>query len=55
MNEILTIAIILIFYVITSFVGYRLLVKTIDARIQMAIDGVAGAFQDIFGDSKLAK
>ncbi len=48
MNELLTIAIPLVVYIITSIIGYRLLLKTMDERIQMAIDGVGEALGEIF-------
>jgi len=48
LNEILTIAIPVVVYIITSILGYRLLLKTMDERIQMAIDGVGEALGEIF-------
>lgn len=48
MNELLTIAIPLVVYIITSIIGYRLLIKSIDQRIQIAIDGVGEALGEIF-------
>lgn len=48
MSEILTIAIPLVVYIITSYVGYRLLIKIFDQRIQEAIDGVGEALGEIF-------
>lgn len=48
MTELLTIAIPLVVYTITSILGYRLLLKAIDSRIQMAIDGVGEALGEVF-------
>jgi len=55
-DDTLTIAIPLVFYVVTSVIGYRLLIKKFDQRIQMAIDNVADALGAVFTDDKrLAK
>ncbi|GAH91681.1 unnamed protein product [marine sediment metagenome] len=48
MNDILMIAIPLTFYVITSYIGYRILLKSIDAKIQITIDEVGKHLEKIF-------
>jgi len=48
LNDILTIAIPLVVYIITSILGYRLLLKAINKHIQIAIDEVGEALGEIF-------